>query len=209
MIKATYINKKQLDLLLRAVACTCALAAAFSLVSFASAAQQVRSGCIRLHILAQSDSEADQQLKLAVRDALLSCGSELLSGTVNIDTVNDALESSKELLQSTALKVIREQGFDYPVDIYLCREYFTTRSYGSLTMPAGCYTAVKVVIGSGTGHNWWCVMFPPLCLPGASRECAQDYLTGGGVKLTGSNPRFEPRFRIVEIYEYIADKINN
>ena len=87
-------------------------------------------------------------------------------------------------------------------------EYFATRCYGDLTMPAGRYTAVKVVIGEGAGHNWWCVMFPPLCLPAVSEKTELDaYYTEDGVTLTKTNPGYEPRFKIAEWYEKLSSLI--
>ncbi len=88
------------------------------------------------------------------------------------------------------------------MNILIGEEYFDTRTYETLTLPAGYYTAVRVVIGEGVGQNWWCVMFPPMCLPAAQGETSIDaYLENDEVKLVESNPKYEPRFKVVEIYE--------
>ncbi len=191
----------------RAFICAFVLTAAFSVTSFAAAAQSVRGECVRLHILANSDSEKDQELKLKVRDELLFSGSEIFSGSTDIKEVEKKLQKSRNELITAALKVIKDEGFDYKVTINICDEYFTTRSYGRYTMPAGKYKAVKVIIGEGKGQNWWCVMFPPLCLPGFSETEPESFLTENGSKLIQGKPVLEPRFMIVEWFEKLCDKI--
>ncbi|MGI6745608.1 MAG: Stage II sporulation protein R (spore_II_R) [Firmicutes bacterium ADurb.Bin300] len=201
------MEDKKKTVLLRALICGLTLAAIFYVTSFASTANSVRSDCVRLHILANSDSDKDQSLKLKVRDVLLKSGEELFSGSVSPDDVKQELEKSKEKLISAAEKVILDEGFEYGVDIYFIEEYFTTRSYGEYTLPAGRYKAVKVVIGEGKGHNWWCVMFPPLCLPGFCETEKEVYLTENGSELIEENPKLEPRFKIVEWFEKLYEKI--
>lgn len=104
--------------------------------------------------------------------------------------------------------MIEREGYDYPVSVNVVNEYFVTRCYGDLTMPAGRYTAVKVVIGEGAGHNWWCVMFPPLCLPAAQDRGGNidAFLDGDELKVVESSGRYEPRFKIVEIIEELREK---
>lgn len=194
-------------LFFRALICAFILTAAFSVTSFAAAAQSVRSECVRLHVLANSDSKKDQELKLKVRDELLFLGSEFFRGDIDISQVEEKLQSSKEELIRAALRVVKDAGFDYKVSINICDEYFTTRSYGKYTMPAGRYKAVKVIIGEGTGQNWWCVMFPPLCLPGFSETEPESFLTESGSKLIQEKPVLEPRFMLVEWFEKLCDKI--
>ncbi len=195
------------SLLLRALICALALTAAFSLVSFSAAATEVRAGCVRLHILANSDSDEDQELKMKVRDALLSGGERLFSATASANEARAELEKSKDKLKAAAREVIAGEGYQYDTDIYICDEYFTTRSYGDYTLPAGRYSAVKVVIGEGKGRNWWCVIFPPLCLPGFCETEPEAYLTENGSKLIQEKPELEPRFMIVEWFEKLCDKI--
>ena len=182
----------------------------FSVVGFGAECGKIRSNVVRLHVLAESDSEADQRVKLLVRDALLESGSELFSGTADVSSAEEILSREKDGLVRTAEKVLRENGFDYKVEIYLVREYFETREYESFTMPAGEYLALKVVLGKGEGHNWWCVMFPPLCLPAACAETEAETVLGEtGLKIIRSNPKYEIRFRIVEIYEQIKNAVRS
>ena len=188
--------------------CAAVLACAYSITSFCACAENVAKNTLRLHILANSDSEFDQELKLKVRDALLSSGNELFSGETSVENAREVLLLNKEALLFTAQQVIRENGMDYPVSVTLTEEYFATRSYGDVTLPAGKYTVLRVIIGSGEGHNWWCVMFPPLCLPAVSEKTELDaYYTEDGVTLTKTNPGYEPRFKIAEWYEKLSSLI--
>lgn len=181
------------------------IATIVSVAGFASECEVVRKSFLRMHVVANSDSEFDQQLKLKVRDAVLQQGKELFDGSATSE--NAAEKLSKEIggLEAAAKKIIEENGFDYPVKIEVVNEYFNTRSYEEITLPAGEYTAVKVVIGAGQGQNWWCVMFPPLCLPAVSvnDNGIDAYLEEEEISIVEAVPEYEPRFKIVEIYERI------
>ncbi len=179
-----------------------------SVAVFAYNCSRVRHDVLRMHVIANSDSDEDQSLKLRVRDAVLERGAELFDGTVTAQDAKERIEPKKEELAAAAREVIEEEGYDYPVSVNVVNEYFATRCYGDLTMPAGRYTAVKVVIGEGAGHNWWCVMFPPLCLPAAQdRESDIDaFLDEDELKVVQSSNKYEPRFKIVEIIERLREK---
>ena len=181
---------------------------AFFITCFASASGEIRESVVRLHILADSDSQIDQEVKLKVRDALLERNTELLSGKVTPENAEEYFESSKDELEKCANEVLKENGFNYTAKITLCKEYYTTRVYEDLTFPAGVYTSVKVVLGSGEGKNWWCVMFPPLCVPTATGEITTDgevaleeYLDEDGKKIVSSKGKFKVGFKVVELYE--------
>lgn len=179
-----------------------------STAAFSTRCDEVRTNVLRLHILANSDSEADQALKLIIRDKLITEGADVFDGSVTADNAADKIAEASERLKAVAEQTAKENGFDYEVKIEVTEEYFDTRSYENVTLPAGRYKAVKVIIGEGAGKNWWCVMFPPLCLPAAEENDERDVkidaiLTDSGVRLIESNPKFEVRFKIVEIYEKI------
>lgn len=185
------------------------VAVAVSFLSFGAECADIRNDVVRLHILANSDSVEDQQVKLAVRDALLNSGKELFDGIVTVDNAEECLESQKQELIETANAVLAENGFDYKTRIYLAEEYFTTREYEGFTLPAGEYLALKVVLGDGGGHNWWCVMFPPLCLPAASENADIDAVFGeDGAELVQNRAKYEMRFKIVEIIENLKQRIS-
>lgn len=186
------------------------IAILFSICGFGADCSEVRDNVVRLHILANSDSEADQSVKLLVRDALLESGVKIFSGAASVEDAADILENERELIVSVAENELRENGFDYDVSVSIEREYFSTRVYENFTMPAGEYLALKVIIGSGNGKNWWCVMFPPLCLPAAGEKTDIDAILGSdGAKLIQSNQKYEMRFKVIEIYERIKSKLNN
>lgn len=183
-------------------------AGACSVGAFAYNCSRVRSDVLRMHVIANSDCSADQQLKLMVRDAVLERGAQLFDGTVTADEARRKIEPHKAELEAAAREVIERAAYDYPVSVNVVNEYFATRCYGSLTMPAGRYTAVKVVIGEGAGRNWWCVMFPPLCLPAAQDRGGNldAFFDDGELKVVESSGRYEPRFKIVEIIEKLREK---
>lgn len=181
----------------------------FSIAGFGKECQNIRSDVVRLHILANSDSEEDQNIKLMVRDALLECGKELFSGTVTVDNAEGKIQNEKDTLIDTANKVLADNGFNYETKIYLAEEYFTTRQYENFTLPAGEYLALKVVLGEGKGHNWWCVMFPPLCLPAASENTELDVVFGNnGADIVSNSNKYIMKFKIIEIIEEIKQKIS-
>lgn len=180
----------------------------FSVYKFDSECKDLREDILRLHILANSDSAEDQMVKLRVRDALLSCGSELFSGKTNIDNVKTVLNQRENELTEVADKVLFENGFRYKTKIYLTNEYFTTRTYDNYTLPAGNYLALKVILGEGEGHNWWCVMFPPLCIPAATDKKDIDvYFDAGNKSVITADPEYEIRFKIIEFFEKIRNNI--
>lgn len=179
-----------------------------NIAGFAYTCDDIRKNVLRLHVIAASDSDEDQALKLKVRDAVLKEGADIFNGSVNIDNAVQKITPEIERLTGVAEDVVRQSGFDYDVKITLSREYFNTRTYESVTLPAGRYLAVRVVIDSGEGHNWWCVMFPPLCLPAAIVSTdIDDVLTDRAVNLVKKDPKYEPRFKIVEWIEKIKNSV--
>ena len=133
---------------------------------------------IRLHVIANSDSPADQALKLAVRDRVLEQAQALYPAGADLDTAREALEGSLSRLAAAGRQEVERQGYAYPVTARLVRCHFPTKEYGGFALPAGEYTALRVVIGQGEGRNWWCVAFPPLCL-GAASETVDDAVSAG------------------------------
>ncbi len=164
----------------------------------------IRESVLRLHVLANSDDEADQNLKLKVRDRLLEVSNDIYANAKNREDAIEHTESNLALLQSEAQKVVIANGYDYPVSVELEDTYFNTRTYGDITLPAGEYKALRVIIGEGAGHNWWCVMFPPLCISAASDDEAQldDVLTADQMEFV-EGTQYEAKFKCVEWYEEI------
>lgn len=126
----------------------------------------LRNSVLRLHILAESDSDYDQNLKIKVRDAVLESG--ILNGAENLSQAENTVREKLPEIVGIAEDTLRKNGCGLPVSAEITETDFDKRVYGNITMPAGNYKALRIKIGSAQGHNWWCVMYPPLCLPAAS-----------------------------------------
>lgn len=118
---------------------------------------------VRFHVIANSDSEQDQSLKLEVKKAVVAYTSELLSDSHSIAETEQLLTDNTNAIVGIAKNVISENGYDYPVTAELKDTYFPTKSYGNYTFPPGTYRAYQIKIGEAKGKNWWCVLYPPLC----------------------------------------------
>lgn len=125
--------------------------------------EEISEKLIRFHVIANSDEEKDQALKLKVRDEVLKYIQPKLKDSESIDRSREILKNENENLINLAKKVIKENGYSYSVESTLSREYFPVKTYGNITLPQGEYEAYRIIIGSGEGKNWWCVMFPPIC----------------------------------------------
>jgi stage II sporulation protein R len=163
----------------------------------------IRNNLVRLHILANSDSQTDQALKIKVRDALLSHSGGLFAGYTTKEEAIGKLEGSLDKLTQIAQETLEQEGCCLPVTCQLEETYFNTRVYDTVTLPAGNYTALRVLIGKGAGQNWWCVMFPPLCIPAAQEVTAQTdglegVLTQKEQDLVTNGPRYQMKFKVVE-----------
>jgi len=197
-----------------AAAALCAFLA--STLTFQARCAGIRREVLRLHVVAHSDSEIDQRAKLHVRDQLLLAGADLFDGSVDAVQAEAAISPRIAGLEAYARRALRDCGLDYGVHVTVEASYFNTRSYeeAGITLPAGRYQAVKVILGDGAGENWWCVMFPPLCLPAAQKRGAlaqrpatlDAILTGGQLRVVKSDPRYEIRFKVVELWEGLMEK---
>lgn len=125
--------------------------------------QAISHKIIRFHVIANSDSDADQALKLKVKEAVVNYTAELLCNSKSISETEDLLSSHTNDIISIANNVISENDYDYPVTAEITDTYFPTKSYGSYTFPPGTYRAFQIKIGEAKGKNWWCVLYPPLC----------------------------------------------
>jgi len=140
--------------------------------------KELADSVIRFHVIANSDSQEDQALKLAVRDRVLAQAEGLYPEGATLEEARLALEGHLNLLAAAGREVVEEQGYDYPVTAQLTDCWFPTKEYEGFALPAGNYTALRVTIGEGKGQNWWCVAFPPLCV-GAASEPADQVMEAG------------------------------
>ena len=171
---------------------------------------EVYDSVVRLHVLANSDSEEDQALKLKVRDALLEKTAPLLSSCSSREEACAALEAHMDELKQIAEEVIRAEGYDYPVTILLGEEEYPEKNYDSICFPSGKYTSLRVCIGNAEGQNWWCCLFPPLCLGNStvSSEDAEDAFISVGLTpnqykiiTQTEKPIYRVRFKILELFQ--------
>lgn len=170
---------------------------------------------IRLHVVANSDSEQDQALKMVVRDAVLARASEHLAGCESRSEAEERLEQILPELELAAARTLAEHGCELPVRVVLGKEEYPTRNYESFSFPAGEYLSLRVLIGQGEGQNFWCVLFPPLCSSVASvtRERAEDeFIAVGlnkqqyGIITETSDAQYKIRFRLLEVLQPLLRK---
>ncbi|MBR2346436.1 MAG: stage II sporulation protein R [Clostridia bacterium] len=161
---------------------------------------------LRLHVLANSDSSADQSLKLEVRDRILEETATLFKDCKTKDEAREAVESNLDKIREIAEQTVREAGYDYSVSVSLGEEEYPTKNYEECCFPAGEYLSLRVMIGEAEGENWWCVLFPPLCIDaaGESREVfAEVGLTDEQYSFITEtdNPKYKVRFKLLEVIE--------
>lgn len=171
---------------------------------------EIYQAVIRLHVLANSDSEEDQALKLKVRDAVLEVTSPLLTDCPDRETAQALIEAHMDDIRGAAERVIVAEGKDDKVTVLLGEETYPERDYDSFCFPAGSYLSLRVCIGDAEGHNWWCCLFPPLCLGAAAvpAEEAEDSFVSVGLTpsqykiITESDkPVYKVRFKLLELFK--------
>ena len=174
-------------------------------------ATQVRlaSQVIRLHVLANSDSEEDQALKLEVRDRVLETTSALLTGETEPQAAAVLLNQHLDDIAQAAAQEISAQGHDDRVEVRLEQTWFPTRQYQGISLPAGNYLALRVLIGAAEGHNWWCVVFPNLCLPAVSERALEaSTLTPGQISLLQEEETsYVFRFKTLELWQSLKHRL--
>jgi stage II sporulation protein R len=184
-----------------------AFALALTAGVWASASQSALADrVVRLHVVANSDSDRDQAVKLLVRDAVLAQATPLLDGVDSRQGAEAALAAHLDQLAQAGAEALARAGVDDPVTVTLEDQWFPTKVYDGFSLPAGQYRALRVVIGDGAGQNWWCVVFPPLCLASVTEEVAQTAMAGGLTDdqislITGQDGGYVLKFKLVEWWE--------
>lgn len=158
---------------------------------------------VRLHVRANSDSERDQAVKLRVRDSVLQQVQHLTAQCVSSDEALGVLADNLAVLAQTAADTLYKEGRNEAVTVSLCREEFPTRVYDTFSLPAGNYTALRVDIGQAAGHNWWCVVFPTLCMSATTEGMEQTAAAAGFSEqeltlITEQAPQVTVKFRLLE-----------
>jgi len=163
--------------------------------------ESISDKVLRLHIIANSDSVEDQNIKLMLRDYFLQNTKDIFTGNnleENVFIANEQRENIERLCNS----FLKE--YNYKAKVSVIKEYFDTRVYDDFTLPAGEYNSIKIEIGQGKGHNWWCIVFPSVCLSACSTSM-KEYLTEEEMELIEDG--YTPKFKVVEIYEKIKNKL--
>ena len=196
--------KKRMIMMLTTILAVAALTGGFLLNR---EQQALAEKLIRLHVVANSDSEADQTVKLKVRDAVLERTQQILDGAEN---PKEELASNLSKIELAANQCLKREGVDERAEVTMRKELFPTREYETFSLPAGSYTALRVTIGAGEGHNWWCVVFPSICMSASMDEFEQAAqtagLTEGEIQLITENSEgYELKFKTMEIIQNIKN----
>ncbi len=181
------------------------ITALFTMFPFAASSGLLSTQVMRLHVLANSNSPKDQQMKLKVRDAVLKEAAKWYEGAASLEEANCAVCTHLQSIEKAAEDLLREEGVREEVSVCVGDRYFSTRSYENLRLPAGKYRTLEVRLGEGKGRNWWCIVFPALCLPGAGARQEEETVLSGipqaQRKEFQSSGGYEVKFKLLEWYE--------
>lgn len=182
-----------------------ALSLSLCLGTWAQARQEGISGSlVRLHVLAVSDEENEQRIKLGVRDAVLEYISPYLENARSSEDAKRIISSNLGGIRSAAEAAAQGRR----VTVTLSEEYYPTREYEGFALPAGRYDSLRVILGDGEGHNWWCVVFPPLCVSAAQQEKALKAMSDDTRGIVADGEGYQVKFRIVELWNELMEKLN-
>ena len=186
-----------------------------SFSGFFDTSARIRQEVLRLHVLANSDSDEDQALKLKVRDRILSEAGTLFYQAETESSARKAAEENLPLIEAAAKAALKDAGAEGTVRVKVTRQFFDTRVYDGFTLPAGQYDAVQVILGEGKGHNWWCVLYPGLCFPDPDPVVKETSSKGYSIVFETAPrpelhlglldaPKYEVRFFLLELAEKIG-----
>ena len=188
------------------IAALMALSLALCAGTWAQTRQQtISSALVRLHVIADSDAAEEQEIKLEVRDAVLAYLTPALEEAESQQQARQIIRDNLEGIAQAAGSAARGR----QVSVTLSRESYPTREYEGFTLPAGRYESLRVILGQGQGKNWWCVVFPPLCLSAAESEKVQDVLKGEDLSIVTEEEGYVLRFRLVELWGEFLNTVLN
>lgn len=178
-----------------------------SFSGFKSGCNDLKSNVLRLHIIANSDSAEDQKLKLTVRDAVLLGTKNDFSNCETLEQAVNTAQANIAKITAISEKTLKENGKDYPVTATVKKEFFKTRVYDDFTLPAGEYMSLCIRIGEAKGHNWWCIIFPGICIPSSSETTLSKSVGKDGYEISVNSNKYLIRFKILEFFESIKYKL--
>ncbi len=183
--------------------------------AYAESRRGITEDVFRLHVIANSDSDEDQALKLRVRNAVLEASADIFGGAVSAADAKQLSEENLQLFEAAAAAEIAASGYDYPVRCEVGTVHFDRRVYGSAELPEGDYSALRVIIGDGEGKNWWCVMFPALCLPAVtntdevlSLAAENGAISAEELELMQDPENYEVKLYFAEVIKKLCEKLN-
>ncbi len=191
-----------MKLFVKSVCIAFVLTVLYSVIPFQAECTDISNEVFRLHILASSDSEYDQNVKLSVRDKVLEYTESLFQNAKSKEDAEQVISQNLPAITEVAQNEVYRSGSNDKVKAEITNMYFTTRHYDSYTLPSGMYDALRITIGEGKGHNWWCVMYPSLCIYSEENrdEKAKEVFDDAQYDIV-KNEKYEYKFKIVEIFE--------
>lgn len=191
-----------MKLLIKSACIAFVLTVIYSVIPFEAQCSELSQDVFRLHILANSDSEADQSLKIKVRDKVLDYTEDLFNSANSKEETESIISDNLQSISNVAYQTVLDNGYDYVVTAEITNMYFTTRYYEGYTLPSGMYDALRITIGEGEGHNWWCVMYPSICISSAEdkESKAKEALDDDEYNIV-CNEQYQYKFKVVEMFE--------
>lgn len=190
------------------IAISIAIGAVFSKAYADRTQKRIAENVIRFHVIANSDRETDQELKLKVRDSIIGYLNDKLEGCSDRNDSRKIIEENLDEIEQVAQETVRSEGYIYDVKAEICTDTFPLRQYGDVRLPSGDYEALKVSIGAAEGHNWWCVVYPPLCFVDAacgevSEKSQERLIAAAGSDITVVSDDIVPefKFKVVEMWQ--------
>ncbi len=183
-----------------ALALALASAVILSMCGFTAACRDMYDNILRIRVIANSDSKEDQELKLSVRDSILASTGDIFAETSSYSDAVIAAGENLDRMEDIACNTVLSYGFDYGADVQIREEFFPTREYDGFTLPSGKYKTLVVTLGEGGGENWWCVMYPKVCVAACSGELT-DSISEESEKYAQNSQKYVLKFKVVEIFQ--------
>ena len=180
------------------------IAVIYSVIPFQAQCENISNDVFRLHVLANSDSEYDQSIKLKVRDKVLEYSEDMFKNAASKEQAESLTAENLTNIEQIANNELKRLGCNYTAEAEIKNKYFTTSEYSDYTLQSGMYDALRITLGKGEGHNWWCVMYPSICLSAATEredKAKQVYTDGEYQIVTNEQPEY--KFKIVELFEQL------
>ena len=198
-----------MKLIVKSICTAFIIAVIYSVIPFQAQCENISNDVFRLHVLANSDSEYDQSIKLKVRDRVLEYTENMFKNAASKEQAESLTTENLSEIEKAANDELKRLGCNYTAKAEIKNMYFTTREYSAYTLPSGMYDALRITLGKGEGHNWWCVMYPSICLSSAVEqdEKAKQALSDNEYDVV-KNEKYEYKFKVVELFERLSSLFN-